>query len=196
MKLGVEVGEVMTRNFIHAKPDMTLSDCASKMIKNKVGSLIIKEKNKLLGLLTNRDILRAIVEKKDISKLSANNLMAKKIATIKPNKDVYDAIILMNQKKIRQLPVISENKVIGMLTIKDILKIEPTLLDSVCDLAEIKEARAKHKTTGIRTYRERKALASGDTWIREGQCDECDEYDVLFNVDGELLCEECRDEVK
>lgn len=193
MKLGIKVGDVMTRSFISLDPDTSISQCAKKMVKKNVGSLIIEENGAFKGLLTNKVILRAVMEKKDISELSADNIMSKKNPSIKPEKDIYDAIILMNKKKTRHLPVVDNNKIIGMLTFKDILKIEPTLLDTMGDLAEIKEAREKHKATGIKAYKERKALACGTTWIREGQCEDCGEYDVLYSIDGDLLCGECKD---
>jgi len=195
MKLGIRVGDVMTRNFIHADSSTNLSRCAKKMIKSNVGSLIIKEKEYFKGLLTSKDILRTIVEKKDISKVSADEIMSKKVPTIRPDKDLYDAILLMNKKKTRRLPVANSKKVIGMLTFKDILKIEPTLFDTMYDLSEIRGAKSKHAATGIRAYKERKALASGLTWIREGECDECGKYDALYNMEGDLLCEDCRDEI-
>ncbi len=195
MRLGVKVGDVMTRDFIYLDPATSISKCADKMIKKNVGSLIIKESNELMGLLKSTDILRAIIEKKDISEMKASDIMAKKIATIKPDKDIFEAIVLMNKKKTRQLPVINNNKVIGIITFKDILKVEPTLLDSMCDLADLRESRLKHKSNGIKAYRERKALDCGTIWAKEGQCDECGEYDVLYNIEGDLLCEECRDKV-
>lgn len=195
MKLGVKVGDVMTRNFVHVKPDTTLIKCAKEMIHRRVSSLIVKEKDKLKGLILNNLVLKAIVEKKDISKINTKDIMVQKVATIHPNKDIYEAILLMNRKKVRQIPVtINKDKVIGMITMKDILKIEPTLFDTAAEIIEIKEATAKRRATGIRRYKERKALACGTTWMREGECDECGEFDALYNLDGELLCEDCRDE--
>ena len=195
MKLGIKVGDVMTRNFVRINPSTNLSKCADKMVKSRVGSLIITEKGALRGLLTNNDILRTVTEKKDISRISAESIMSKKVPTIKPERDLFDAILLMNKKKTRQLPVSNSRKVLGMLTFKDIIRIEPTLLDTMQNLSEIREAKSKHEATGIRAYRERKALASGLTWIREGECNECGEHGLLYNMEGDLLCEDCRDDL-
>ena len=87
MKIGVKVGDVMTRSFIHSNPATSISKCANEMIKNNVGSLIIKDKAKLVGLLTSKDILRVIVGKKDISKINAEHLVTRKIATIRSKRE-------------------------------------------------------------------------------------------------------------
>ena len=47
MKTGIKIGEIMTRNFVHIKPDMSIKKCAEKMMKERVGSLIVKEDNEL-----------------------------------------------------------------------------------------------------------------------------------------------------
>ena len=63
MNIGIKVGDLMTRNFIRADPEMDLAKCAKRMIKKRVGSLVITEGDVLRGILTEKDIVYAVVKK-------------------------------------------------------------------------------------------------------------------------------------
>jgi CBS domain-containing protein len=185
-KIGVRVGDIMTRNLITAKPDISIKDAAKIMTKKRVGSLLLEEDEELKGILTEKDILWALSKKskKDLSKIKAKEICAKKIITIKPSADIYDAIRLMRKKKFRRLPVTIKKKVIGYLTLKDILRIQPELFEIAKEhkaITEIREESAKVK-------RIRKPHTS-----REDICEECGNFDFLYNEDGRLICEDCRD---
>src|SRR3989338_8541375 len=89
MKTGIKVGDIMTRNFVSAKPDTNLIDCAKEMVKGRVGSLIIKEGQKLVGVLTERDILWAMIKKpkEGLEDVRAKDIATKKIVAVKPSAD-------------------------------------------------------------------------------------------------------------
>jgi CBS domain-containing protein len=192
MKIGVKVGDVMTREFISVSPDTPVSICSKIMIAKKVGSLIVKTGQKLEGIMTEGDIIKAIAKSKNLSKIKARDIMTKKVVTIGPSEDMYEALKKMRGKKIRWLPVTVKGNVIGMLTVKDILRIEPSLFDIVSEFTPIKEEEEKFKAIALR--KKRKAEAEGELWSKEGECEECGAYGVLYNVDGKLICEECKDE--
>jgi len=184
MKTGIAVGDLMTRNFIWTTPETNLCDCAKKMIKKRVGSLIIKNKNeKLEGILTEKDIIWAIVKKsqKDLKEILAKDLMKRKVITIKPSLDISDALQKFKKYKIRRMPVIENKKVIGMLTTKDILKIDPGLFELIAENMKIKEESAKLK---------RNPKISKET--KQGMCEECGNTDILYKNDGEeWVCVGC-----
>src|SRR3989338_2881514 len=108
MKTGIKVGDIMTRNFVSAGPDTNLIDCAKEMVKGRVGSLIIKEGQKLAGVLTERDILWAMIKKPraGLEDVKAKDIATRKIITISPSADVYDALQKMKNQKYRRLPVV------------------------------------------------------------------------------------------
>jgi len=194
MKIGIKVGDVMTRNFISVSPDSTVAQCAKEMIGKKVGSLIVKAGNNLRGILTEGDIVKALAMKKDAKQIKAGDIMTKKIDTINPSADIYDALVKMKSRNIRWLPVTVKNNVIGMLTIKDILRIEPSLFDIVSEVKPIKEEIEKLKAIKLR--KQQKNLASGEVWAKEGECQECGAYGLLYSVDGKLICEDCKNEAE
>ena len=183
MKIGIKVGDIMTRNFISVSPETSILNCARKMAKKRVGSLILEEQGELKGIITQGDIIWALTKKskKDLDEIKASSIAPKKLVTIKPSADLYDALQKMKKTKYRWLPVTVKKNVIGFLTIKDILRIEPSLFEIAGDYFQIKEEEKKLK--------KRKA---GERFT-EGLCEECGNYDILYKVDNRLICESCRD---
>ena len=108
MDTGIKVGDLMTRKFIHTTPETNLKECAKIMVKKRVGSLLIKEEDKLKGILTEKDIVWAIVKKSasDLENIKASDLMRRKLTIIKPGADITDAMKKIKKKKIRRLPVV------------------------------------------------------------------------------------------
>ncbi len=182
MKTGVSVGDLMTRNFVYVSPETNLRECAVVMAKKRVGSLIIKEGDKLKGILTEKDIIWAIVKQsaKALKDILAKDLMKRKVVTIKPGDDITDALKRMKKKKVRRLPVLESGRVIGMLTLNDIIKIDPGLFELIAENVKIKEEAVK-LVKGARIKTEKK----------DGVCEECGEFDLLYNDSGVWLCEEC-----
>ncbi len=186
MKIGVKVGDIMTRNFISAKPDISILNAVKLMVKKRVGSLVLVEDNILKGILTEKDIMWALSKKnskKDLSEIKAREICTKKITTIRPSADIHDAIKLMKKAKFRRLPVVIKKRVIGLLTLKDILRIEPELFEIAQESYMIKEESEKFKRK-----------QAGESF-KEGICEECGNFDILYNEDGRLICESCRDEM-
>jgi len=179
MDTGIKVGDLMTRNFIHVAPDTDLRKCAKTMIKKRVGSLIIKEGDKLKGILTEKDIVWAVVKKskKDLKNIKAKDLMKRKVVTIKPSADITDAMQKFRKKKIRRLPVVEMGKIIGFITSKDILKMDPGLFQMIAETIKIKEETIKLKR--------QKALR------KQGICEECGEFGILYKSEAQAVCETC-----
>jgi len=182
MKTGVKVGDLMTRNFIYVSPETNLKECSVVMAKKRVGSLIIKEGDKLRGILTEKDIIWAIVKKspKDLVNILAKDLMKKKVVAIKPDADITEALERMKKKKVRRLPVLESGRVIGMITLNDIIKIDPGLFELIAENVKIKEETEKiargSKIKGAK---------------KDGTCEECGEFGLLFKDNGLWLCERC-----
>jgi len=139
MKTGIKVMDAMTKKPASVAPDETIIDCTKLMLDKHVGSLLIKENEKLLGFLTERDLVKMVSLGIDPRTTKVKQIMTTRIVTISPEKDIYDAIILMNKEDIRRLPVIINDKIIGLITLRDILTIQPTLFDLILDMVDIKK---------------------------------------------------------
>jgi len=185
MNIGVKVGDIMTRNFISVRPETSILDCAKKMVKKRVGSLVLEDKSELKGIITEGDIIWAMTKKskKDLGKIKAKEIAPKKLVTIKPSADLYQALQKMKKTKYRWLPVTVKGNVIGFLTLKDVLRIEPSLFDMASEIMQIKEESDKLKR--------RKA---GENFT-EGLCEECGNFGMLYKLDNRIICESCKDEM-
>jgi CBS domain-containing protein len=181
------VADVMTREPVTAKPDDDLLKCAKRMVKKRVGSLVLVDKKKLVGFIDDRDVLWALVKKskKDLSKIKAIDISPKKIITIRPSATIREAIDKMKKVRFERLPVINDNQLVGIITTKDILSFHPEFYPELDEFARIREEAKKLKR--IKKAKEKTVV--------EGICEECGETDFLYRVHGMLVCESCKDSI-
>jgi CBS domain-containing protein len=118
----MKIKEVMHTGATWVDPNTTLSQIAKKMRDEDIGAVPVGENDRLVGMVTDRDICcRAFADGRDISKLSARDVMSSPIAYCKAEDDLTEAIRAMESRKVRRLPVINEKKrLVGMLSLGDI----------------------------------------------------------------------------
>lgn len=181
MASGIIVADIMTRNPVTASPDTNLLDCVKKMFKNKVGAVIIVNKDKhLLGYIAQKEVNWAIIKKsgKDFKKIMARDVSAKKLTTLSPKTPIEEAIKRM--KKYRRLCVVQKGKLVGLLTAKDILNFKPEFYPEFEELSKIREESEKLKRIG--KLKEK---------VFEGICEECGNHSSLYKSGKGLVCESC-----
>lgn len=133
------IKEVMNRDVIAAKPEMSVREAAKVMSKYHIGSLIVLEEEKIAGIITEGDILRkVIVEGKDLDETRIKEIMTENVITITPDKTIDDAVKIMTEKKIKKLPVVDNDKLIGIITASDIMVVEPKLIEAIAGLISLK----------------------------------------------------------
>ena len=182
MKTGYKVLDAMTTKPVTVLPNTTLQKCAQIMDKEHVGTLIIKDNGNLLGVIAEQDIVRKVVAKgvNPVDKV-VEDCMETNLETIGPEVDIYEALIKMRDLNIRHLPVVESGEMVGLLTLKDILKIEPQLFDLIVEKFVIKEETRKpiNQVT------------------KEGICQGCGAFsDELNCISNSLLCNVCAKEQK
>jgi len=179
----ITVSDVMTRDPITIKPETTLLECAKKMVRNRVGSLLLVTNKKLVGFISEKDILWALIKKskEELSRIKAIDISPRKIATIKPSATIDEAMSKMKKFKFKKLPVIHEGELVGIITTKDILNFKPEFYPELEEFAQIREEEKKLK----RIKRTKKS-------IYDGVCEECGNHEILTNIDGMLICDSCR----
>lgn len=103
-------------------PETPVSKIASLMKKSDIGAVPVGENDRMIGMVTDRDLaIRALADGRDASKLTARDVMSKGIVYCRTDQSLEDAIQLMEEKKIRRLPVVDRNKrLVGMLALGDI----------------------------------------------------------------------------
>ncbi|GIU69720.1 MAG: hypothetical protein KatS3mg002_0956 [Candidatus Woesearchaeota archaeon] len=148
MQTGYKVIDIMTNKPVVADKDASLKEAANIMLQNNVNSLLITESDKAIGIITDEDLVRKVIAKGlDPRKTKIKDVMETELITISPEKDIYDAMKIMRDHNIRQLPVIEKNKLVGFLTAKDILKIQPELFDIYIERYELREEERKLSET-------------------------------------------------
>ena len=118
----MKVHDIMTSTVKVARPNESIRCAARAMRTMNVGSLPVCDGERLVGMVTDRDIIcRGLADSSNPSKLTAESVMTKGIVYCKADEDVEDALHIMEEKQIRRLPVIDDNKrMVGMLSIGDI----------------------------------------------------------------------------
>ena len=118
----MKVKEIMHKGVEWVSPETPVAAIATRMLKHDVGAIPIGENDRLVGMVTDRDIaIRGLANGRDISKLTARDVMTKGVIWCWDSDNATDAARLMENKKIRRLPVIDDNKrMVGMLSLGDI----------------------------------------------------------------------------
>lgn len=111
------------KNILSVEPKATVFEALQIMSENNVGALLVIHNGKLVGIFSERDYARKIILKGKQSKdTSVSELMTKDVLYINPQSTIQDCMVLMSAKHIRHMPVLEDDKLIGIVTIGDIVK--------------------------------------------------------------------------
>ncbi|HEY8910480.1 MAG TPA: CBS domain-containing protein [Desulfosporosinus sp.] len=117
----MKVREVMTDSVDCVSPTASAVDVAKMMKKDDVGSIPICDKNKIVGVITDRDIvLKVVAVGGDPSSTSAKDIMTTKVISVTADQDVHEAADLMAKYQIRRLPVLEKGNLIGIVALADL----------------------------------------------------------------------------
>ena len=104
-------------------PDATVFDAVAKMAQNDIGSLTVMDSEALIGIITERDYARNVVLKgKSSSTTAIWEIMDRRVITVRPEQSVEECMALMTEWHVRHLPVVEGEKVIGIVSIGDLVK--------------------------------------------------------------------------
>ena len=144
IKTGYTVGDAMTMNPITIPANKTLRDAAKIMSKEHIGSLLVTEEKNIIGIITERDIVKkAVALLGNPSLKKVKEVMATDLVTTTPDEDIFEAIRIMRDYNFRHLPVKHNGKIVGLVTLKDILKIEPDLYEIMVEKIQLREEERK-----------------------------------------------------
>ena len=125
---GMLVKEIMTKNVVTIDADASVFDACMMYKEKKVGCLVVVDDETCVGIVTERDLIeRSICQRRDPEKTKVREIMSQNIKVVYALDTVEKALETMKQYKIKKLPVISSEKVVGIITITDIAKARPDL---------------------------------------------------------------------
>ena len=178
------VREIMSVNVVTMPPDASVREVAHSMNEMDIGSIIVSDKGRPLGIITESDIVRRVVsEDKDPKNTKAKDIMSSPLVHVTPDTALTEAMRIMARGNIRRVAVLKNNSLAGIITSRDILRWSPELIDVLMESLKLRSETA----TKDEEEEEDELIAYG------GTCDSCGEYSTeLALVDGRYLCDECR----
>jgi signal-transduction protein with cAMP-binding, CBS, and nucleotidyltransferase domain len=116
----VQVRDVMTQATVTESGQDSLRSAAERMWRQQTGSLLITESGHLLGIITERDLLRAVALGADPDKTTVDDAMTAEVFTVPPDMQLQDAAREMAVRWIRHLPVVEAGQVLGVVSMRDV----------------------------------------------------------------------------
>ena len=112
----------MTFRVVTAGPDDPVRLAIARMLEESVGSVAVCEGERLVGIFTERDVLRLAGEGSDFAEVRVGDVMTRNPVTLRPDDDVLEAARLMGDRKIRHVPVLEGENLLGMVGIREVMR--------------------------------------------------------------------------
>jgi len=171
MSADIPVKEIMTREVCTVSKEESILNASRKMIECGVGSVVVLEESKPVGIVTERDIIVKVVSRNKVpSEVLVEEVMNYPLITVTPETSAREAGRIMLKRGIRRLPVVNGDKLVGIITDTD-------LLSYSIDLGEY-----------MGLLREENYYAEE---VEVGKCERCGRIAELVDIDGMKVCEDC-----
>lgn len=178
---GIKVKEAMRRHVVTTTSNKNVLAAAKLMKTEDIGSLIVVEKGKPIGIMTREDINNKVAAKDlQASKLKVSQIMNTPLVSCSSNDDISDISQIMSKYGYERLPVIDKGRLVGIISTREVVKVAPAAI-------EVFRQHFEEESTPVIGKSE--ATDTGD------ECDRCSNYsENLKKVRDEWLCEKCREE--
>lgn len=132
----MQVFDVMTKASVTETPTESLTQAATRMWTQQTGSLIVMDGPRLVGIITERDVMKAVARGLDPTSTPINEIMTTGVITVSPATPLNEAARHMASRWIRHLPVVDAGRVIGMVSQRDLVGVFAALTSDP-DLGEL-----------------------------------------------------------
>ena len=136
----MKISDIMTKAAVTDQPDDTLAQAAQRMWDQQTGSLLVLDGEDLVGIITERDILRSVAAGIDLGATRLSEAMTKDLVTVGPGTSLREAARVMTEKWIRHLPVVESGKLVGIVSQRDLAGVLAGALNEPEDLHRLIEA--------------------------------------------------------
>ena len=119
----VPIADLLNPRVVSVGPGETVRVAISRMLEENVGSVAVCDGERLAGIFTERDVLRLTAEGPDFDEVRVGDVMTTQLVTLSPDDDILDAARLMGERKIRHLPVLEGENLLGMVGIREVVRV-------------------------------------------------------------------------
>lgn len=175
------VKDIMIKPVTTIGQEKTAEDAGKIMKKTRRGCLVVTKNKKPVGIVSDSDLIKKVIAlDTKASKVKLKEIMSRPLVTVRPEDDILSAVRKMKKSNVHRLPVVSGGKLVGIVSLSDIARTSPEMLD----LLEYR-LRMKEAPFGIREE------------FTSGICDSCGNYyEDLKKINDQWLCESCREELE
>ncbi len=179
MATDISVKDAMITRVVTARPGQTVQEGSEMMRKEDVGSLIICEGNKPVGIVTREDVVNKVASKDmKASEVKLKDIMNAPLVTVEPEQDLADAARKMTKYGYERLPVVEMGKLIGIISDREVAKVAPAAIEILRERLLIEAPTQFEETTS-------------------GECQLCGNYtEELRNINDRWVCESCKEEAE
>ena len=111
------------KGVVGVAPETTVMEAANEMRAAKIGALLVMRDDRLVGILTERDILNKVVaENRAPDEVEVNEIMTTEVVVISPGRSIRDAMRIVTKKHLRHLPVVDDGQLVGMVSAGDLTR--------------------------------------------------------------------------
>ncbi len=187
METDIPLRDVMVREVVQGDKELNVRDAAKLMKRYGVDSIVVLKNDEPVGMVTQGDIIGAVVSKDTKpSTVKLKDIMTTPLITTSPNDCLSDIARTMAAERIRKIPVIEDDKLVGIVADVDILAVSSEMNTILADLIEMNVDRDTFGGTG-----------SEGEGMGQGICEKCGTFsNDLVMRDGLMVCETCKEEME
>ncbi len=132
MSVGIPVGEIMVREVVTTTPDESIAGAIKKLVAADVGTLVVIENSKPVGIVTRGDILRAIANNLDLNTTKVSDIMTSPVITAKPDVDMEDIAKIMRDNRVKRIPIVDDQgNLVGIISETDMIRVAPAVYEII-----------------------------------------------------------------
>ena len=134
--MSLKIENVMVVDVVTVEAEATVGEAVELMNKNEIGCLVVVDEEKPVGIVTERDLLkRVLASRKDPVRTKVKDIMSKPLVTGTPHMDIEAAVRLMFKHKIKKLPVVENGRLVGLVTLTDLVRFQPQIIRILKELS-------------------------------------------------------------
>jgi CBS domain-containing protein len=118
----VAIADVMSMRVVKVSPDDPVRLAIARMLEENVGSVAVCEGQRLVGIFTERDVLRLAGEGPEFAEVNVGDVMTRNPVTISPDDEILAAAQVMSERRIRHLPIVQGDNLLGIVGIREVMR--------------------------------------------------------------------------